>query len=158
MRIIIIDTPAPLDSTGLVEFLRAMQSTVPAGQDGAPRAPARRRTTDETGAEQLTKREIARAEREFVNAAMARTKASAADAVPGRHTGITDLVRQALAEGPKTNAEVADWLAKQGVQISRDKASQVLFHLRQQNEAYKRDEDLRWCLARHPEKERGARP
>lgn len=59
-----------------------------------------------------------------------------------------EAVRLAVADGPKTNAEILAFVLKKGVEADNRNIAGSLFYLRGQNEIYKEDNDLKWYLAK----------
>lgn len=62
----------------------------------------------------------------------------------GAHIGLVDLIRQAIQDGPKSNQEIREWLEKRGHAFNSEQISSSLTGLRNRNEIYKDDGDLKW--------------
>lgn len=65
----------------------------------------------------------------------------------GKPSTITDAVKQAVAETPRTNAEVLDFVKRAGFESDGSVVSTLLGQLRIKGYCYKSDEDLKWHLA-----------
>jgi hypothetical protein len=76
-------------------------------------------------------------------AAPAKKAAPTAPKAVGGHIGLVELVRAAIQDGPKTNQGIREWLEKRGHAFDSAQISSSLIGLRNRNEIYKDDGDLK---------------
>jgi len=77
-------------------------------------------------------------------------KAQQAEQITGKPPGVREAIRLALADGPKSNMEVQEFLHGVGVQATNVSVSTALCQMRAENQIYKGDQDLKWRPALNP--------
>lgn len=73
-------------------------------------------------------------------------------AVSGEPGTLSDAIRLAVQDGPKTNGDVMRFVAAKGFDSESSTVSTILCQLRKKGEIYKADEDLTWRVAVAPPK------
>lgn len=74
-------------------------------------------------------------------------KQSRRQATDGKPRTINGAMREAIAERPRTNEEILDYMLARGFETDSKKVTANLCYLRARNEIYKDDRDKTWRMA-----------